>query len=1095
MSPRTGVPRSPSSGQVVLIGCAALFLCAGCRRARETVPARNPDNAGAVWRLSPSEARLGHPVLIRGAVTYFDSRLGLLTVQDSTAGIALDTAGVLPPLSPGQTVEVQGFTGYEANAPIIVKPTIRTVGDTRQEPHARRVDPQSLWDGRADYQWVEVAAKLVERMALDSEHARYKVSFTGREAECTVATSEVPALTSLVGADVLIRAVPIASRSASGSVLGVQLYVPLRDNIVAANPRRAGRGQVSNIQRQTPPGSGLPLLTSAFQIKSLSQEEADRHYPVHLRAVVTLLNPEWSGPVLQDRSAGIYAWIDPRDREGWQVGDLVEVEGVSSSGGFSPTIWARSARRLGPGALPAPRAFQGEQVFGRDENAWVRLSGVVRSIGKWQKTGLTVNVASDWGLIPVRIVEASSVPHPERLIDAEVTVDAVGGPLFDAQRHLYAFQLVAQSAAQMKVTHSPAPNLETLPLMPLTSLLRFNASSPLNHRIRVIGTVVLRQHKGDVYLAGDDGGMLVRSGGMPNVRVGDQVEAAGFLPARTMSLALEDAVFLRSSQPGRLPGPKDITVDEAANGSHDARFVRLTAFLVSHNVVRGDHLLTLSAGRKQFNAVLDHPQYSSFLESLTEGSKLQVTGICHVDFDATRFPPQPTAFEILVPSVEDIRLLERAPWWTLRKALIVAGIMAGAVLLVLAWVLILRKRVAAQAEVLRERMEHEARLRAKLEEAHKMESLGRLAGGVAHDFNNLLTVINGYSDLLLKNPTLGESFKRTIKEIANAGSRAAGMTAQLLAFSRRQVLQPRVIDLNSVIAGTESMLRRLIGERIRLEVALKSEAGMVHADPTQITQVLMNLAVNAKDAMPEGGRLLIHTADVDMDAHFQTQSSRLDAQDERPSPGPYVSLSVTDEGAGMDEETLSHIFEPFFTTKRVGQGTGLGLATVFGIVKQSRGHITVQSAPGRGSAFHIFLPRAAGTPEPQRAAPSPDLTGKETILVVEDQPEVLALVMSVLRQFGYDVLGAKDPHQSLALMRDHQGAVDLVLTDVIMPGMTGRQLAAEMERMRPGIRILFMSGYSNSELDREGLHEAGLEFIQKPFTPEVLAAKVRSVLA
>jgi CheY-like chemotaxis protein len=347
----------------------------------------------------------------------------------------------------------------------------------------------------------------------------------------------------------------------------------------------------------------------------------------------------------------------------------------------------------------------------------------------------------------------------------------------------------------------------------------------------------------------------------------------------------------------------------------------------------------------------------------------------------------------------------------------------------------------------------------------------------------------------VQTPGVGEAFKGTIREIYNAGSRAAGLTRQLLAFSRKQVLQPKVLDLNLVVAENETMLRPLIGERIRLEVVLNAKAGMVNADPSQIAQVLLNLAVNARDAMPNGGRLLIRTEDVDLDPSAHGAGFRPADLGERPSPGPYVSLSVADTGVGMDEHTVSHIFEPFFTTKPIGEGTGLGLATVFGIVKQSKGYVTVQSAPGQGSTFHIFLPRAGGTPEPSSGIEPRELTGKETILVVEDQPEVLGLVTSVLKQFGYNVLGSTSPQESLVLMRDYPGSIHLVITDVIMPGMTGRQLSEEVERIRPGIRILFMSGYTRSEIDREGLLDEGLQFLQKPFTAEALAERVRAVLS
>ena len=1081
----------PSVASAVVSACAAVFLGAGCHRLNESASEHYTTSA-EVWQLSPLEARRGHPVSLHGTVTYFDARLGILTVQDSTAGVPLDAAGVLTALSPGQEVEVKGFTGYEANAPIVVKPAIRPGGIRPASP--RRADAQFLWSGQADYQWVEVTAKLVERLSLDSDSTRFLVTLDGRDAECTIATSEAPEVTALVGEEVSIRAVPIASRSTTGAVAGLELYVPPHGNIRAVKPRPAAAVPATTDWRLTRPGAGLPLLTSALQVKSLSQEEAFRHYPVRLRAVVTFLDPEWSGPILQDSSAAIYARIVPGARAGWRLGDLVEVEGVTSSGGFSPTVWTRTARRIGRGVLPAPRPFQGLRLFGRDENAWVELSGVVRSVDKWQKTGLSLNVACDWGLIPVRIVEGGTLPHPEQMVDAEITVDGVGGPMFDVRRRLSSVHVLAQTAGQLRVTQRPRGSLAEMRAEPVGELMRFDVSNPLNHRVKLTGTVALRRHNGEIYLASEDGGILVRSAQPANVRPGEQAEAVGFLPARSLRLILEDAT-VQPLRPGRLPAPKQVMVDEAASGSYDARLVRLHAFLSRHDVVRGDHVLTMSAARREFTAVLEHPEYSEFLESLKAGSRLELTGICHVDFDDSRFPPRPEAFEILIPSLADIRVLQMAPWWTLRKALIFAGVMAGAALVILAWVVVLRRRVAAQAAILRERMERERRLHIQLEEAQRMESLGRLAGGIAHDFNNLLTVINGYSDLLVRNPRMGEPFKETLREIFNAGSRAAALTRQLLAFSRKQVLQPKVLDLNAVVAENESMLRRLIGERIRLEAVLNAKAGMVNADPSQMCQVLINLAVNSRDAMPNGGRLLIRTEDVEMDGAPYEEGFPLSHAGERPAPGPYVSLSVSDNGVGMDEKTLCHIFEPFYTTKPIGQGTGLGLATVFGIVKQSKGYVTVQSGLGQGSTFHIFLPRAHGTPEPAPETGTPQLAGKETILVVEDQAEVLALVTSVLRQFGYRVLGTAYAQESLTLLRDDPGAIQLVITDVIMPGMTGRELAGEMRRIRPEIRILFMSGYTHSEIGKEGLQAEGLHFLQKPFTPQALAERVRAVLS
>jgi PAS domain S-box-containing protein len=381
------------------------------------------------------------------------------------------------------------------------------------------------------------------------------------------------------------------------------------------------------------------------------------------------------------------------------------------------------------------------------------------------------------------------------------------------------------------------------------------------------------------------------------------------------------------------------------------------------------------------------------------------------------------------------------------------------------------------------------RLEAQLLQSQKMESVGRLAGGVAHDFNNLLGVITGYGDLLLNEIGPDHPSRRRVVEIRKAADRAAALTRQLLAFSRKQVLQLRVMDLNVVVAGIEPMLRRLIGEHIQLMAVLDKGLGRVKADIGQIEQVIANLAVNARDAMPKGGKLLIETGNVELDAVYA--ATRADAR-----PGPHVMLAVSDTGHGMDAETLAHMFEPFFTTKGPGEGTGLGLATVYGIVRQLGGQVMVYSEVGRGTSFKIYLPRleaAADQPQPA-AAPGPPPGGTETVLLVEDEPALRVLVDEILTRAGYRVLQGDQPDHALALAADHGGAIDLVLTDVIMPNMSGRQMADALRAARPRIRVLFMSGYTDDAISHHGILDPGTHFLEKPFTAAGLLRKVREVL-
>ena len=380
-------------------------------------------------------------------------------------------------------------------------------------------------------------------------------------------------------------------------------------------------------------------------------------------------------------------------------------------------------------------------------------------------------------------------------------------------------------------------------------------------------------------------------------------------------------------------------------------------------------------------------------------------------------------------------------------------------------------------------------LEAELRQAQKMESIGRLAGGVAHDFNNLLTVINGYSKLLLGKLSAGDPMRVNLAEIYKAGERAAGLTRQLLAFSRKQILQPRALDLNRVVDEMRPMLERLlVGEGVEVRVSLNAKWSTVRADPHQLEQVIMNLAVNARDAMPDGGRLLIETADF--------EDNRSEARQHPDShAGSYVMLAVTDSGVGMDEGTRQRIFEPFFTTKDVGRGTGLGLSMVQGIVGQSGGYVTVESEPGEGTTFRVYLPAVAEA-EVEIEKPASDAAsgGKEMVLVVDDQAEVRSYAVAVLKNYGYRVIQAASAGEALLLCERERRQIHLILTDVVMPNMSGFELAKRLEKLRPGIKVLFMSGFAESVIATHGVLAGDAQLIAKPFSPEELTGKVRAVL-
>ena len=377
----------------------------------------------------------------------------------------------------------------------------------------------------------------------------------------------------------------------------------------------------------------------------------------------------------------------------------------------------------------------------------------------------------------------------------------------------------------------------------------------------------------------------------------------------------------------------------------------------------------------------------------------------------------------------------------------------------------------------------------QLRQAQKMEAVGQLAGGVAHDFNNLLTAINGYSEICLRSLTPEDPLYRKIEEIKKAGDRAASLTRQLLAFSRKQILQPKIIDLNRVVADLNKMLPRLIGEDIDLVIGLAPDLGNVKADPNQIEQVLLNLSINARDAMPKGGKLTIETSNVNIGEEYAGQHTSV-------RPGDYVMLAVSDTGSGMDAQTQAHIFEPFFTTKGVGKGTGLGLATVYGIVKQSEGNIWVYSEVGVGTSFKIYLPCVESSDKRVQARTDNPKSSKgaETVLLVEDEELVRNLATEVLRESGYQVLEAKHGNEALIMGKQHDGVIHLMLTDIVMPQMGGRELVEHLAPLRRDMKVLYMSGYTDDAIVHHGVLEEGTAFIGKPFTPDTLARKVREIL-
>ncbi len=381
------------------------------------------------------------------------------------------------------------------------------------------------------------------------------------------------------------------------------------------------------------------------------------------------------------------------------------------------------------------------------------------------------------------------------------------------------------------------------------------------------------------------------------------------------------------------------------------------------------------------------------------------------------------------------------------------------------------------------------RLEAQVRHTQKMEAIGKLAGGVAHDFNNLTSAILCYTEYIRKQTPAGTPQADALSEIHRCADRAASLAGQLLAFSRKAVIRPEPVNLNSLIQEVEKMLHRLIGADIELITAPDPSIGQVMADPTQLEQVIMNLVVNARDAMPRGGVLIMETQNLELTEAYADDQVEVE-------PGHYVVLTVSDNGQGMDEETAGHAFEPFYTTKEVGKGTGLGLATVYGIVKQSGGHIGLESDLGRGTTFKIYLPMIEDTSvqasAEQPAAPPP--RGQETLLLVEDEPSLRKITRIILESCGYTVLEAQDGQTALRVAQQHPSPIDLLVTDVVMPKLNGHQLAQELAQTRPGMKVLYLSGYTDDAIIRYGVMHTDTPFLPKPFTPDSIAQKIREVL-
>jgi signal transduction histidine kinase/ActR/RegA family two-component response regulator len=849
---------------------------------------------------------------------------------------------------------------------------------------------------------------------------------------------------------------------------------------------------------------GDDALTNAQEVRSLSGKELAAGPRVRLIGVVTQTHPDGQGFWLQDATAGVHV-LPGRDTPALQQGDQVELEGSAEAGEFAPRVRAQQVRRAGRGDLPCPQHFNFSIGQSRWLDAqWVQAHVVVRDAHA--KSGTTrIEVFTPHGCGTLVLAGEERLPAARALRDAFLVVRGVCVPRVKGREVAGPPQVYISALPEPA---SPAADATggAEAVSRVIGLLRefIPAPHPGLRKVKIVGVVTARPLPGLVVVQDHTGGVIVVPDD-PNTDapLGARVEVCGMLRTEDQHVSVTRA-SVRVGPPVALPEPVAARPHELAAGLHHARLVKVSGRVEALRSVGDWTIVTLFDGAHRFEAYVSGELHRPEMTRLV-GSKIEVAGVplgTGPDGTPATVPGLFLRGADAVTILEPPQATNGGSWWTAtRVAYFFGGFLAVAVVGG-AWAWTLRVRVRQAAREIERHYEEKAKLEQQLRQAAKLEAVGRLAGGIAHDFNNLLTVINGCAELLAEDPAGDpQRLADLTEDIRRAGDRAAALTGQLLTFSRKRDVKISPVNLNEVVADTARLLNRVIGEHIRIETAVVPELPLVRAEPGLLHQVIMNLAVNARDAMPHGGTLTLTTALVlDPGEPLASAEGPIGS-----APRKYVRLTVSDTGIGMSEEVKARVFEPFFTTKEINKGTGLGLATVYGVVQSLSGKIRVDSEPGRGTTFQIDL-RIHGDPisDAELALPSTPLPGARltlparlagtTVLVVEDNEMVRDLLVTGLAADGATVLAADRPDEALRLLAQRTGGVDVLVTDVVMPGMSGRELADRVRADRPGIRIIFMSGYTADEVLRQGVLEDQVEFIQKPFTPDHLTTRLLRVL-
>jgi two-component system, cell cycle sensor histidine kinase and response regulator CckA len=1059
-----------------------------------------------VRALSPEQAGLGYPVRVRAVVTYYDPLWKNLFVQDATAGLYVNPLEPAVDFQPGQIVNLTGFTGPGHFAPVIVPS--RVVAEAEGElPQPREPSYADLASGKEDSQWVAIAG-VVRTASLSDRQLTLEVAVAGGSVSVRIPnTDDRTAADRLVDAEVRVRGACGAIFNQRRQLLGTRLFTPGLDHVTVIHPGPAD-------------SFALPRRNVADLLRFNPEDRPGHRVPI--AGVVTFCRGTLL--YLRDETGGVR--VDLLEPAEVQPGDQVQALGFPGVEGHTPCLQRSVVRCGGRGPVPEPTLLSPSQALREEADAaLVQLQG--RLVDKSPREGGQVLVLqADGYTFEAHLDLKNQRPDGPTLIDAQpdsqLRITGVCVVQFDEELAPHSYYLLLRSPDDVVILSRPPwwtvrRALWLVAGVAALALAALGWGAWLRHRIerqtslieqRVRREAALEQryrslveNANDIVFTLDLAGRftsLNRAGealtGYPREQIAGRPLAGLVVPEQAASVARQLAAA-RSTSPSP---PAEMTV-VTRDGRHLVLEVNARLIEEEGKPLGVQGIARDITQRKQAEAA--RAQLIAILEATPD-----LVAISQVEGPASYINPAGRQLLGLGPDEEAV-LSQRRPDWA-RKVIQEEAIptairertWSGETVLLneageeipVSQVLIAHRSSSGAVEFLStiaRDIRGQKHLEEQLRQGQKMEAIGRLAGGVAHDFNNLLTVITGHTALLLESNRLAPATRGSLEEVQKAAERAASLTRQLLAFSRRQILRPVVLNLNAVVADTQKLLERLIGEDIALLTDLEPALGLVKVDPGQVEQILMNLAVNARDAMPRGGALKVRTANVVLDAKMV--ESHPDAR-----PGPYSLLVVSDTGCGMDEATLRHIFEPFFTTKEVGKGTGLGLATVYGIVEQSNGFIAVESLLERGTTFHIYLPQIpmgapASTPALALAEAS---KGQETVLLVEDEEAVRGLARRVLQENGYTVLAACDGPEALEAAQRHPGPIHLLVTDVVMPHMSGCELAKHLTLQRPGLKTLFMSGYTDDAVLRHGVSQSSPAFLPKPFTPASLAEKVRKVL-